>query len=73
MNSVPVFAVGRMPPAPTADMNEGCWVLRDDGGQRALMLHHRGEGDVLRAFGEGDDLAAVAARQEILGMCTVNR
>ena len=42
-------------------------VAPHDGGDGLLVLHHRGEGDPLRALGEAEDLARVLARQEALG------
>ena len=41
--------------------------LGNDLGHRPLVLDHRLERSILRAFGESDDLAGVAAWQEILG------
>ena len=60
---------GRADAARPDSRHEGSDVrlLGDDLGHRTLMLDHRLERGVLCAFGESDDLAGVAARQEILG------
>ncbi len=41
--------------------------LGDDLRHRPLVGDHRGEGGILGALGEGDDLAGIAARDEVLG------
>ena len=59
----------RARPATTNRGHEGLniRVFGDDGSDGPLILDHGGEGGVLRAFGGGGDLAAVAAGQEVLG------
>src|SRR6185437_6504876 len=42
-------------------------VFQDDLGQRLLALGHAGERNVLRAFGDAEDLPGVLHREEALG------
>ena len=67
MKSRPVFGTTLVLLAPIEDMNGvDVRLLQHDGGGFLLVRHHAVERDVLRAFGEGEDLPRVLVGDEAL-------